>query len=71
MSEFRFILGRRALIVFLALLVATGALLGVPAATRTLAESPPPSSQDVSTASADSSAAEGPILDPSGPLLLL
>jgi len=35
--EFRFILGRRALIVFLALLIATGALLGLPAATRTLA----------------------------------
>ena len=37
MREFRFVLGRRALIVFLALLVATGALLGAPAVTRTLA----------------------------------
>ncbi|MCX5973514.1 MAG: hypothetical protein NTU59_02320, partial [Coprothermobacterota bacterium] len=37
MRDFRFILGRRALIVFLALLIATGALLGMPAATRTLA----------------------------------
>ena len=45
MREFRFILGRRALIVFLALLVATGAFLGVPAATLTLAESPPGSQE--------------------------
>jgi len=71
MTDFRFILGKRALIVFLALLVATSAFLGVPAATRTLAESPPPGSQDVSAASADPVAAEEPLLGPSGysPLL--
>ncbi|MCX5973493.1 MAG: hypothetical protein NTU59_02210, partial [Coprothermobacterota bacterium] len=71
MSEFRFILGKRALIVFLAFLVATGALLGTPAASRTLAESPPPVVQEASAVSADSVAAEAPILDPSGhsPLL--
>ena len=71
MREFRFVLGRRALIVFLALLVATGALLGVPATTRTLAESPPPGSQETAAASADPVAADEPLLGPSGysPLL--
>ena len=71
MREFRFILGRRALLVFLDLLVATGAILGAPAATRTLAESPPPGSQEAAAVSADSSAAERPILDPSRPSPLL
>ena len=71
MREFRFILGRRALIVFLALLVATGALLGVPAATRTLAESPPPVVQEASAASGDSVAMEGPLLSSSGHSSLL
>ncbi|MEI6510049.1 MAG: kelch repeat-containing protein [bacterium] len=71
MKEFRFILGRRALIVFLALLVATGAFLRVPAAIQTLAESPLLGSQEVSTTSADASAGEAPIFDPSRPSPLL
>jgi len=68
--EFRFILGRRALIVFLALLIATGALLGMPATTRTLAESSPPDNQSASTASSAASA-EALILDPAGRHTLL
>jgi len=72
---FRFILGRRALIVFLALLVATGAFIGAPAVARTLAGSSPPGSQEVTAASTDSASTEGlpaaageegALLEPSG-----
>ena len=80
MRGFQFILGRRALIIFLALLVATGAFIGMPAIARTLAGSSPPGSQEVSAASTDSASTEGlpaatgegeALLEPSGhsPLL--
>ena len=42
MREFRFILGRRALLIILAFLVATGAFIGLPTATQILADSFPP-----------------------------
>jgi len=69
--EFRFILGRRALIVFLALLVMTSAILGAPAATQTLAESLPAGSHEVSETSAGPVSADGLLLGPSvySPLL--
>ncbi|MCX5973796.1 MAG: hypothetical protein NTU59_03810 [Coprothermobacterota bacterium] len=75
MREFRFLLGKRALIVFLAFLVAAGALFGMPTNTRILAENPPPASREVSAALTDLAATEGlpaaaeewPILDSSGP----
>ncbi|MEI6309421.1 MAG: kelch repeat-containing protein, partial [bacterium] len=73
LKNFRFILGRRALIVFLAILVAAGALLGMSTATRTLAESPPPVNQEASAASVDwvVDGDDEPTLGPSSPPSLL
>ena len=48
MREFRFILGRRVLIVFLAFFVVAGAFLGAPASAQTVAGGPPPFLQTVS-----------------------
>ncbi len=80
MREFRFILGRRSLIVFLAFFVVAGTIFGVPAATRTLADSSSSGNRGYSPVPAESAATEGlvaasgkegSILDPSGPPPLL
>jgi hypothetical protein len=70
MEEFRFILGRRVLIVLLSLVVLMGALVAMPAAGRALAARPSPVDQEASAASADPVAGEALIFTPSNTSLV-
>ena len=71
MEEFRFILGRRVLIVLLSLVVFIGAFIAVPAAGRALAARPSPVDQEASAASTDPVAGEALILAPSSPPIIV
>ncbi|MCX5977654.1 MAG: hypothetical protein NTV33_12760 [Coprothermobacterota bacterium] len=71
MEEFRFILGRRVLIVLLSLVVLMGALVAMPAAGRALAARPSPVDQEASAASADPVADEAPIFAPSNTSIIV